>query len=150
MKLLSNILFRKNVVLLTMMLTAIFTLITIDPILIANDKKAKYAKRKKLDAKYNHLKNDYYYQIENFTVLLRKLITLSRSLEEKIIDLEDRCALQEEETKYISNYLYQKSGDQSFCPFELIKHLYQDRIHFHGERAQVAEDSQQEAQPNND
>jgi len=102
-------------------------------------------KKKQLQRKYTELKEDYNYTVANFIVILDRVVNLCKELEETVQQLDDTVhrhgfqiqnidaisLVHESKLLNIRDYLYQKSLDPTYCPFDMFKKWYEEPVHLH-------------------
>ena len=139
---------RKSFSLLVILFTFFLVWATCDSPLYAGVKKGKHEKRhtkKQLARKYTQLKEDYNYTVANFIVILDRVVNLCKELEEtvqqldenvqthsfQIHNLETHSLIHDSKLLNIRDYLYQKSLDPTYCPFDMFKKWYEEPVHLH-------------------
>lgn len=139
---------RKGAVLLAIMFCFFIMCSATDTVLCGHVKKTKHAKplkKKQLQRKYTELKEDYNYTVANFIVILDRVVNLCKELEETVQQLDDTVhthgfqiqnldaisLVHESKLLNIRDYLYQKSLDPTYCPFDMFKKWYEEPVHLH-------------------
>ena len=139
---------RKSFSLLVIFFTFFLVGSPLAPPLYGHVKKAKHTKpmkKKQLQRKYTELKEDYNYTVANFIVILDRVVNLCKELEETVQQLDDTVHIHgfqiqnidaislvhESKLLNIRDYLYQKSLDPTYCPFDMFKKWYEEPVHLH-------------------
>lgn len=128
MKHLFQTLFSKSFILLASVFTIFLVGSLGDTVLYAGAKKNKHVKHKKKDLKrkYDTLRDDYEYTVTNFVFLLDQLSDVLKDHEIRLQKLQTHSIYQDQNILSIREYLYQKSMDPTFCPFDLLKKWYEE------------------------
>lgn len=130
MKTISETFFSKSFVLLATVFTLFLVGAVSDTILYAGAKKEKHHKKKTVKKKYAQLKDDYHYTVANFIVILEDLVSKSDELEKRIQKMEAKSLRHDQKLVNIRDYLYAKSLDPTYCPFDMFKKWYEEPKHF--------------------
>lgn len=128
-------LFSRTFIILTLSVAFFYTGSASDAVLYAGVKKTRYDTKKgkkKLEGKYNQLKQDCYYTKEYCIQYIADVIELNKKLELRVIELENLCLVQSHQLVHIRDYLYQKELDPTYCPFDKIKNFFEDPIYLNG------------------